>query len=446
MLPYTPLHQLLLDHGRYAALVMTSGNRRDEPIVIDNEAALAALATIADFFLLHDRPILNRADDSVVAVMHTATPTLSPVRRSRGYVPEPIRLPRPAPRAVLAVGGDLKNTCGLTRGAQAILSQHIGDLEHPAAAEMLEITARRLAELFGVEPELVVHDLHPDYHSTRFAEELGLPRLAVQHHHAHVLACLAESGHRGPALAIVLDGTGFGTDGAIWGGELLRVDGLAFERLAHLRYLPLPGGDQAARYPWRMALAALTAAFGSELPRNLPPFEGADPPLVEAVLKLCSHKDTLLTSSTGRLFDAAASLLGLRHETSFEGQAAMELERLARESEHGDLLPWRVDGEVIDLLPAVRALVDATTPRHHLARAFHNTLAAALVEAAARAADQTGLRTVALSGGSLQNRILHRLLVDGLAARELEVLIHRRVPPNDGGLALGQLWAGALKG
>jgi len=454
MLPYTPLHQLLLESAACPALVMTSGNLRDEPIICEPDEALAKLGGVVDFFLLHDRPIVNRADDSVVALMSAAgARSVSPVRRSRGYVPAPIALPRGGP-SVLALGADLKNTCCVTRGDQALCSQHVGDLEHPDAADLLGDTARRLCTLFGVSPELVVYDLHPDYHSSRLAAELlpGAATLALQHHHAHALSCLAENLHDGPALALTLDGTGHGTDGAVWGGELLRVDGLDFDRLAHLRYLPLPGGDRAAREPWRMALAVLGQALGPRLPdaaRALPPFS-ARPELAAAVLALAGRPGACpLTSSTGRLFDAVASLLGLRQEATFEGQAAMELEEAARAA--GDLsesFPWRRVGDTIDLLPAVARLVDERLEGRsaaELARVFHNTLAAALVETSAELARITGIATVALSGGALQSRILHRLLVDGLQERGLRPLWQTRVPPNDGGLSLGQAWAGLLR-
>jgi len=469
MLPYTPLHQLLLQEGDYPALVMTSGNLSDEPIVCDNDLALTKLRDIADFFLLHDRPILNRADDSVVAVMPSAvghTPTM--IRRSRGYVPEPISLPRGG-APVVAVGGDLKNTCCVTRGELAILSQHIGDLEQWEATELLRDALERLTRLHGVDPALVVHDLHPDYHSTRLAHELQLPRLALQHHHAHALSCLAEHGCAEPALAIVLDGTGHGTDGAVWGGEVLAVDGLSFERLAHLRYLPLPGGDMAAREPWRMALAALTAHHGERLPermRRLPPFTAAEPGFVEGVLTLALLPAACpQTSSAGRLFDAVASLLDRRQVSTFEGQAAMELEQLAREAaslpwsagrareictgqQDVTALPWTLDGDVIDMVPAVVELAEAVLAGEdpsELAWRFHASLAGALVVVAAQMARRTGIGQIALSGGSLQNRILHRLLVDGLESAGLRVMAHRRVPPNDGGLSLGQAWAGVLQ-
>ncbi len=452
MLPYTPLHHLLLE-GRYPALVMTSGNRRDEPIVIDDGRARRELGGVADVILIHDRAIEARADDSVARVVAGRT---LPVRRSRGWVPAPIALPRGGP-PVLAVGGDLKNTCAITRGDAAFLGAHVGDLEHPAAMDAHGEAVDHLRRLLGVELALVVHDLHPDYHGTRWARQQGLPTLAVQHHHAHGLACLAEHGHDGPALALALDGTGYGTDGHVWGGELLAVDVLRFERLAHLRERSMPGADRAAREPWRMALSVLHDACG-ELDGldDLPPLRGAPPAVSEGVRRLLARGDAgPRTSSAGRLFDAAAALLGLCQVTSFEGQAGMALEQAAARARGTRPLPYHVGDpgrgapRIVDLDPAFRALVDgvrAGTPRRRLARAFHQTLAAALVEVAADAAERTALHTVALTGGVLLNGVLARMLRKGLRKRGLRVLMHHRVPPSDGGLALGQAWAGVLAG
>jgi len=456
MLPYTPLHYLLVD-GPFAALVMTSGNLSDEPIAHDNGPALDKLSGIADFFLLHDRPILTPADDSV-AMCVGERPAL--VRRSRGYVPEPILLPGQA-APVLAVGGDLKGTACITRGELAFPSQYIGDLEHPEAEQLLARIVRHLAQLLGVEPALVAHDLHPDYHSTRFARGLArVPTLAVQHHHAHALSCLADNNCREPALAIVLDGTGYGTDGAIWGGEVLFVDGLDYRRLAHLDYSSLPGGDRAAREPWRTATAALVHAFGrDEIDSlgDLSPLQAAAPGKRDAVANLAATPGACpSTSSAGRLFDAVASLLGICHQISYEAQAAMALERaatgegLAGESD----FPYRIieaeesDSALrLDFAPTIRALVEQVrsgTATGLLARRFHATLVAALVEVVVRLRDETGAGAVALSGGVFQNRLLASLLEQALVARGFRVLTHHQVSPNDGGLALGQAWAGVL--
>jgi len=454
MLPYTPLHHLLMQ-GSYAALVMTSGNLSDEPIAYEDEVAVARLGRIADFFLVHDRPILVPADDSVARQMGDR-PAL--MRRSRGFVPEPVLLPRPGP-PVLAVGGDLKNTCCVTRGELAFPSQYIGDLASPEAADLLSRTVEHLQGLLAVEPALVVHDLHPDYASTRFAQTRTSARLlAIQHHHAHALSCLADNSIEAPALAIVLDGTGYGTDGRIWGGEVLRVDGLECQRLAHLAYLPLPGGDRATREPWRVALSALMSAYGEDVLTSLadlPPFDAADPEMIDGVVALAARPGASpLTSSAGRMFDAVASLLGLRHVTSYEAQAALELERAAEAAQGSCIFAYELhdpgnDSEpvLIDLAPTVRGIVREVRsgiPLGDIARGFHEILATALVDVTAQFRDRTGIAQVALSGGVMQNRLLHDLLERGLTARGMRVLCHHQVSPNDGGLALGQAWAGVL--
>jgi hydrogenase maturation protein HypF len=456
MLPYTPLHRLLLE-GACDVLVMTSGNHRGAPMAHTHEQGYAHLAPLVDFFLLHDRPIARRADDSVLRCTDHG-PVL--LRRSRGWVPAPVTLPRAGPHQ-LALGGDLKGTCAVTRGDQAFVSQHVGDLAHPEAHAFLEAAADDLQRLLGTRPTRVIHDAHPDYHSTRMAgplaEKLGCPRLAVQHHHAHALACLADNGWDAPALAIVLDGTGHSPDGTIWGGELLAVDGLRFERLAHLLPLPMPGGDRAATEPWRMAAALLhrsaPRAAAHTLRSLVPPNELPDD-VLRGVLALCEGDRTLRTSSAGRLFDAVASLLGLRHRCTFEGQAAMEIEAMATRSDSQDQARYQLldDGDdatplridlTLDLVSWTRECrTDADIAR--VARIFHNTLVAAFSEAAARAQARTGLTTVALSGGVLQNRLVHDGLITRLTEAGLRVLVHHQVPPNDGGLSLGQAWAGVL--
>lgn len=479
MLPYTPLHHLLME-GPYPALVMTSGNRSDEPIACDDADAVARLGGIADFFLRHDRPILQRADDSV-ARQSRGRPLL--LRRSRGYVPEPVVLPAGSEKAppVLAVGADLKNAACLTRDGLAFTTPYVGDLSHPDAASFLEEAIAHLMRLLGVKPALVVHDAHPDYVSTRVAEKLaaalGAPRLAVQHHHAHALACLAENGWTGPALALALDGHGWGPDGTIWGGELLRVEGLRWERLARLRPLPQPGGDVAAREPWRMGLAALAAGFGVDdarvgeaagaerlagaIPRaelrRLPPFTAAPPAITAAVETLIATPGACpLTSSAGRLFDAAAAIIGLRQTITYEGQAAAELEGLAAAAERGapgmeSSVPPADTGSCgaddIDTRPLIRALASgalAGAPAAALARRFHDGLVAVLAAACRRARAATGLATVALSGGVLQNRLIEEELSAALGEDGFTVLTHAHVSPNDGGVALGQAWLGMM--
>ena len=451
MLPYTPMHYLLME-GDYPALVMTSGNRSDEPIISDNDAAFLELDTVADFFLVHDRPILHRVDDSVAGVFSKA-PVL--LRRSRGYTPSAIRLPSGGP-SVFAVGANLKNTFCLTKNDRALIGPHIGDLSSPDAVDFFQDSAVHMQKLFGVEPRLIVHDMHPDYYSTRLAEEwTGCERLALQHHHAHALSCLAENGYEGPALAICLDGAGYGIDGQAWGGEILKVEGLDSERLAHFRYLPLPGGEASVREPWRMAMAALVDALGVNEAKNMkgmPPFGAANSQITQAVLQLAAAAGSnVQTSGCGRLFDAVASLLGVRQRVTFEGQAALELECAAGHSETDVRFDYEISTRKtpfeIDFRPLIRDLaagISSGTKLPILARAFHNTVVAVLIETVALLSGKTALKTVALSGGAMQNKILFEGLRAGLAEKGFSVLLHRKVPPNDGGISLGQAWAGIL--
>lgn len=451
MLPYAPLQWLLFHEalGRPAgtgwttcehplALVMTSANPGGEPIVRDDAEALARLADIADAWLLHDRDIVARCDDSVVRCGDGAPQA---IRRSRGFVPRAIRLPAAGP-SVLAFGAHLKNTVCVTRGDEAFVSPHIGDLDNAATCGMLDETVDRLLRLVDVEPAAVAHDLHPDYRSTQaalaFAHARGLPTFAVPHHHAHIAAVAAEHGRAEPLLGLALDGVGYGTDGGIWGGELLRVDGTHCERLGHLRELPLPGGDRAAREPWRMAASVLHAlGRGDEIETRFPG------PAAAAVREMLARGvQSPPSSSCGRWFDAAAGLLGIKPVAAFEGQAAMLLEGLAETApvlaagEGGFEI---LDGNVLDLLPALRELADALDGATAAAR-FHAALAAGLAEWVMRGAAATGLRTVALGGGCFMNRILARTLAAALAGRGIEVLEAAAVPPNDGGLSLGQAW------
>jgi hydrogenase maturation protein HypF len=458
LLPYTPLHYLLfhehagrpagtawLEEVQHLVLVCTSANTSGEPIVAGNGEALRRLAGIADAFLLHDRDIVQRCDDSVVHTMRGPfglDDQLQFIRRSRGYTPRSIRLPRKGP-PVLGFGAWLNNSLCLTRGDEAFLSQHVGDLDGAATCLLQEQVAEHLQHILGLRPEAVVCDLHPDFHSTRaaaaLAERLGVPLFGVQHHHAHVAAVLAEHGWMGPALGLALDGVGLGTDGAAWGGELLRVEGAEFERLAHLRPLPLPGGDRAAREPWRMAAAVLhLLGEGAQIATRFDRLPAASQ--LHSMLRRGSHCP--LTTSMGRWFDAAAGLLGVSRRSAFEGQAAMQLEGLA--AAYGPVLPapvgWSIaaDGQ-LDLLPLLAGLVDEAQPARGAA-VFHATLVAALEDWIARAARDTGLRTIALSGGCLQNRLLSAGLTRRLSSRGLTVLKACQAPPNDGGISLGQAW------
>jgi hydrogenase maturation protein HypF len=449
MLPYTPLQYLLfheaagrptgtfwLETSHELALVMTSANPGGEPLVIGNDEALLRLSGIADAYLLHDREIVTRCDDSVARI---APGGLQFIRRARGYTPRAIKLPRSGP-PVLAVGGWFKNTVCVTRGDEAFVSQHIGDLDNAAACGFFEESVEQLLKLLEVEPAIVVHDLHPDFHSTRFAadfaRERSLPLLGVQHHHAHAAAVLAEHGVQAPVIALALDGVGLGTDGGAWGGELLRVDGKKFERLGHLAPLALPGGDRAAREPWRMAAAVLhQLGRGDEIVAR---FAGQQAAATVAQM-LEQGVNCPQTSSLGRLFDAAAGLLGVKPVMAFEGQAAMLLEGLAEH--YGDILPfdhgWRIENGRLDLLPLFAVLADEKNAERGAA-IFHATLVAALADwvHAVAPADST----VVGSGGCFLNQILARGIRSRLGGHGLHLIEARRLPPNDGGLSLGQAW------
>ena len=440
MLPYAPLHHLLLEDD-FLALVMTSANLSDEPIAYRDDEARVRLGGIADAFLTHDRPIHTRADDSVARVVGGRALLL---RRSRGYVPRAIAIPGEQPQ-VLAVGAELKNTICLTRGDRAFLSQHLGDLQNMETNEAFRESMSQLEKLLDVTPVVVAHDLHPGYLSTRFAfEESGLPPVGVQHHHAHLASCLAENGHDQPAIGVIFDGLGYGADGTLWGGEFLVGDLQAFERAGHFRYVPLPGGDLAARQPWRMALSHLREAYGEELPKfpcltEIPPEELS---LVRQALK--KGVNVPPASSCGRLFDAVAALLGVRNVASFEGQAAMELEMLA-DPQSAVSYPFglKMDGAllVFDPRPLVRALVASVTagePVSACAGRFHATLAEMVRQVCLVLRARRGINNVALSGGVFQNVLLTTQVRERLERAGFTVLTHSLVPPNDGGIALGQ--------
>lgn len=433
MLAYAPLHHLLLADGP-AVLVMTSGNRSEEPIARGEDEARARLAGIADAFLVHDREIHTRADDSVVRSIAGA---VQPVRRSRGAVPEPIALGFSAP-PICAVGAELKNTVCMTRGDQAYLSPHVGDLENTETYAFFLEVIEKLGRLLGVTPAMVAHDLHPDYLSTRWALRAGCPREPVQHHHAHIASCLVDNGRIGPVLGVAFDGTGCGPAGDLWGGEILHADLAGFTRLGHLRPIALIGGEAAIREPWRLAAAALLDA---ELP--LDPLARIDPARRKALARLY-HRAPRATGA-GRWFDAVAALCGVRDTISYEGQAAVELEAIAAPGEHGSY-PFAVDEraagpDAYDLRPMVRAIVadlGRNVPSSIVSARTHRTLAQVVVEAARRGRARLGVASVALSGGCFQNKILTEFVKDLLEADDFEVLVHRRVPPNDGGVALGQ--------
>lgn len=437
MLAYTPLHHLLFEHGPQV-LVMTSGNLSEEPICIDNQEAFRRLAGLADYILAHDRDIYLRNDDSIV--IHFSG-RLRSVRRSRGYAPRPVLIRRNGP-PVLGTGGELKNTVCLLKEEQAIVSQHIGDLKNLEAYLSFRKTITHLQLLFETEPELVVYDLHPDYLSTRWAlEEQGAATLGVQHHHAHLASVLAENRAEGPAIGLIMDGTGYGNDGTIWGGEVLIGDCRDYTRYASFEPMPLPGGDAAIAAPWRTAVAYLAATFGRDLP-DPEAFGFYDAgPILEMV---AANFNTPATSSCGRLFDAVAAIGGGRTVIRYEAQAAIELMQVAR-TEPGRPYPYEIIQSGNDLHMSVKGIIRAVAAARQagetlavIAGRFHATLIALFTEVARLASRESGIRTVALSGGVFQNRLLFEGLLVALKRAGFEVLTHALVPANDGGIALGQ--------
>jgi hydrogenase maturation protein HypF len=462
MLPYTPLHHLLLA-AVGQPLVLTSGNVSDEPIAFDDEDALRRLGPLVDALLVHDRAIRTRVDDSVLRSRSAGNGGggVQPVRRSRGFVPTPVPLPVPAPRPILACGPELKNTFCLVRGGHAFVSHHIGDLENYETLRSYTDGIDHFRRLFAVEPVVVAHDLHPEYLSTKHAFDLAeadsaLELVGVQHHHAHIASCLADNGRTAPVIGVAFDGLGMGTDGTLWGGEFLVADLVGFERAAHLTLVPMPGGQRAVREPWRMtaAYAQLLGLGGRALDSRaldggaLAARHGRRWAEVQALI--AAGVNSPLTSSAGRLFDAVAALIGLRDEVTYEGQAAIDLEQRADPSERGvyparvlDGPPLRVCGE--DLVAASAADLRAGRSAGVIATRFHRGLARAVVDTCCRIRDEVGLTTAALTGGVFQNVLLTAMVTDGLSDAGFEVLRHREVPPNDGGISLGQAAVAAAR-
>ena len=439
MLPATPLHHLLL-RAVPAPLVMTSGNRSDEPICIGNDEALDRLADIADAFVVHDRAIVARYDDPVVWI-RPREDRPSVARRARSFAPSSIDLGSPLRVPTLGVGAELHGAFCLASGRRAFLSQHIGDLDTEEAMAAYRDALARYRAVFHVEPELVGHDLHPDFATTRFAEELGVPRVAVQHHHAHIAATMAEHGLEGEVLGIAFDGLGLGDDGTIWGGELLRCSPASSTRVGRLRPVRQPGGDAATRHPWRMAMAfAEAAGVLDEVERRLLPPE-AEVPVVRGQLR--SGLGSPVTSSAGRLFDAVAALLGVCREASYEGQPAMLLEQCAGSpaTAHDRVPVAVVDGLVeIDTHALFAALVnDRGEPAPVVAGRFHDMLADATARACAVVRESTGLDRAVLGGGVFHNDRFTSELVGRLTGTGFRVFLPREVPVGDGGIALGQV-------
>ena len=441
MLPYTPLHYLLFKRG-FTALVMTSANLSEEPIAIDNDDAFERLGDIADYFLIHNRDIYLRSDDSIVR--HTMGYTRY-IRRSRGFVPIPIFLNHAVP-PILACGAELKNTICVTKEDKAFLSQHIGDLENMITLDFFKLAVDHLQRILEISPEIIACDMHPDYLSTRFAaEQDGIQKIQVQHHHAHIVSCMAEHKLEGAVIGLSFDGTGYGPDGTVWGGEVLVAEAKQFERAAHLAYVPMPGSTAAIKEPWRMAISYLHDAFGDHFGElDLPILKQIEPQKVKIILEMIlKGVNCPRTSSLGRLFDGVAAIVGIRNQVNFEGQAAMELEMLAADDIDSIYdFEW-VSGDSTQILPApiIRGVVQDVQNGLSIAEIgikFHKTLIALFTEICAGVRRDCDLNRVVLSGGCFQNSILLTGMIHELASRDFEVFAHRRVPTNDGGIALGQ--------
>jgi len=445
MLPYTPLHHLLM-HCGFTALVMTSGNISDEPVAFEDGEALQRLAGIADYFLLHDRPIHIRCDDSVLRVFQ-GRPLL--YRRARGYAPRGIKLPF-AVQPLLAAGAELKSAICIADGDRAVLSQHIGDLQNQATLDSFSHTVTHLSGILAIKPELVACDLHPDYLSSRFAEGSGLPLTHVQHHHAHLASCMAENGLDGEVIGIIFDGTGYGSDGTIWGGEFLVGGYHGYRRAGHFRPTPMPGGDAAVREPWRMAMSYLHQALGETAFTIDHPVARILPEKERAIFAQMLRRgiNSPLTSSCGRLFDAVAALLNVRHIVSYDGQGALELEAAAETAEeevtsypytfiftHENPLQLDFSPMFTDILDEINTGIQASA----IAYRFHHTVASAATDVCLHISAAARLNRVILSGGVFQNRLLSEMIYTALTHKGLNVFTHRLVPPNDGGIALGQI-------
>jgi hydrogenase maturation protein HypF len=456
-LPYTPLHYLILAEGGFKSLVMTSGNLSEEPIAIDNREAVDRLSSLADYFLVHNRDILLRCDDSVVRV---AGGIARQLRRSRGFVPVPIFLKDELP-SVLAVGGELKNTICLTKGKNAFLSQHVGDLENVESYSFFHEAIEHLERILEIRPEVIAYDLHPDYFSTKWALQQSETKLVgVQHHHAHIASCMAENHLDGRVIGFAMDGTGYGTDGKIWGGEVLVAGYEDFERAAHFEYVALPGGAAAIREPWRMAVSYLAHHFGREFLKldfmklDIPFMRELNQTKVNFILGMMEKGvNSPLTSSCGRLFDAVSALVGIRQQVNYEAQAAIELE-MAMGAPLGSaeddiaypmkLLPDAASGDgrwLISTLPLFEALLEDLARNVSvgaISRRFHNGLVECFVDVATRMRKKTTISRVCLSGGTFHNIYLSQRLEARLSEAGFEVFTQKEVPAGDGGLSLGQ--------
>ena len=444
MLPYMPFHHLLFENLRSGVLVLTSGNLADEPIYIDNAQAEDILGPKSDAVLHYDRDIHNRCDDSVAMV---AGGQVRLLRRSRGFVPNPVNTGFSV-EGVFAAGAELVNCFCIGKGKQAIMSQHIGDLKNFETLAFYRETVERFFKLFRLEPALLACDLHPDYLSTKFARELGPPVVAVQHHHAHIASVLAEHGVDEPVIGVSFDGTGLGDDGKIWGSEFLVCDLTGYQRQAHLAYAPMPGGDMAAHEPWRMAVSLLFGIYGRDLLKlDLPFLRKLDPAIVDVVLQAIERNiNCPVSSGAGRVFDAAAALLGLCTHSRFHAEAPMRLENIIRPATR-DIYPYG-RGREISMAPAFEAMVEEVRAGEDvglISTKFHNTVGDIIGKTVRHISLESGIRTVVLSGGTFQNRYLSSLVEEAFARESYRVLIPRQMPPNDGGIALGQLVIAAKK-
>ncbi len=445
MLPCAPLHYLILKDN-FLALVMTSGNISGEPIIAENEEAFEKLHNIADYFLINNRNIIHRSDDSVIKHI---LGIFSFIRRSRGYVPAPVFLKKNSLQ-VLACGGDLKSVICITKKKEAFLSRHIGNIENPEAFKLYVETVNHMKSIFNINPEIIAHDLHPDYLSSKFAkkyknENPGICRIPVQHHHAHIAACMAENMVDSPVIGIALDGTGYGTDGCIWGGEVLIAETERFKRAAHLSYIPMPGAAAAIKEPWRMGISYLHHALGKNFYNSGIPFlQKADKKKVQILINMISAKiNSPLTSGMGRLFDAVAAIIGIKENTTYQGQAAIKLESISVSLSKKTYRYNLNNNEIvsIDVLPVIRGIVDDLKKGADLSligKKFHNTLIKIFTDLCKTINKETSIKTVALSGGVFSNKILHQGLVESLKSCGFNVITHKLVPANDGGLALGQ--------
>jgi hydrogenase maturation protein HypF len=449
MLAYSPLHHLLLQEN-FDALVMTSANFSEEPIAIGNDEALERLEGIADYFLLHDREILQRCDDSIVRYVSGAVRS---IRRARGYVPEPVFIAKPVKLPILACGGELKNTIALARDDTVFLSQHIGDLDNPSALTFFEHCIELLESILGISPELIACDMHPEYMSTKWAKRQNSPVVEIQHHHAHLVSVMAENNVNEKTIGIILDGTGYGTDGTIWGGELLVGDVRGFNRYAWLDPVPMPGGTAAIREPWRMAVSYLHHTYGEEFRSMGFPFvRQLENTQLDIITRMIERQiNSPVTSSCGRFFDGVAALLGIRGTVSYEAQAAIELEMMATDAASSAITIGSVAGTgSLDIRPIIRHIVTGLLTgrsKAELAAEFHIMLAELFADAAVSARTETGVNVVGLSGGVYQNVMFFTRMLERLQSDGFRVITHTQVPTNDGGLALGQaVIADALAG